>query len=125
MKNILIKMIDKLLGLFTPVSTIELDFNNHVYKEYYETGQLKKEKPIVKGERHGIEKEYYKNGKLLSEIPYVKGKKHGIEKEYHINGQLLSEIPYVSDEIHGICKTYLYTHGQLLKEEMWVKGRQV
>ena len=125
MKNILIKMINKLLGLFTPVSTDELDLNNHVYKEYYETGQLKKEKPIVKGKRHGIEKEYYKNGKLLSEISYVKGKKHGIEKEYHINGQLLSEIQYVRDEKHGICKTYLYTNGHLLKEEMWVKGRQV
>ena len=125
MKNILVKMINKLSGLFKPVSTVELDFNNHVYKEYYDTGQLKNEKPIVKGKRHGIEKEYYKNGKLLSEIPYVKGKKHGIEKEYHINGQLLSEIPYVRDEIHGICKTYLYSNGHLLKEEMWVKGRQV
>jgi len=99
MKNILVKMIDKLLGLFT--STDEVDFKNHVYKEYYKNGKLKREKP------------------------YVRGKKHGIEKEYHINGQLLSEIPYVRDEIHGICKTYLYTNGHLLKEEMWVKGRQV
>ena len=125
MKNIFTKMINKLLGLFKPVSTIELDFNNHDYKEYYETGQLKRENPIVRGKRHGIEKEYYKNGKLLSEIPYVKGKKHGIEKEYYINGQLLSEIQYVRDEKHGICKTYLYSNGHLLKEEMWVKGRQV
>lgn len=99
MKNILVKMIDKLLGLFT--STDEFDFKNHVYKEYYKNGKLKREKP------------------------YVRGKKHGIEKEYYESGQLLYEIPYVRDEIHGICKTYLYTNGHLLKEEMWVKGRQV
>ena len=41
MKNILVKLIDKLLGLFT--STDEFDFKNHVYKEYYKNGKLKRE----------------------------------------------------------------------------------
>lgn len=63
MKNILIKMINKLLGLFT--STDEVDFKNHVYKEYYKNGKLKREKPYVRGKKHGIEKEYYESGQLI------------------------------------------------------------
>ena len=64
--------------------------------------------------------------KLLGLFPSISAEDIcDIVKEYYENGQLLSEIPYVRDEIHGICKTYLYTNGHLLKEEMWVKGRQV
>ena len=67
MKNILVKMFNKMSGLFKPVSTIKLDFNNHVYKEYYENGKLRTEKPIVRGKRHGIWKGYYENGRLKYE----------------------------------------------------------
>ena len=97
MKNILVKMINKLLVLFKPVSTDEFDLNNRVYKAYYETGQLEREKPIVRGKRHGIEKCYFKTGKLLSETPYVNGKRHGISKTYYMNGQLSFEELWVND----------------------------
>ena len=97
MKNVLVKMINKLIGLFTSISTDEFDLNNHVYKEYYETGELKREKPIVRGKRHGIEKCYHKSGKLLSEMPYVNGKRHGISKTYNTNGQLYFEEMWVED----------------------------
>ena len=71
MKNVLVKMINKLLGLFKPVSTIELDPNNHVYKEYYENGKLESEKSYVRNERHGISKTYHMNGQLLKEEMWV------------------------------------------------------
>ena len=83
MKNILVKMFNKMLGPFKPISTYEFDFKNHVYKEYYENGQLKREKPTVNGKKHGTLKEYYKTGELRSEILYVDGEKHGICKGYY------------------------------------------
>lgn len=57
--------------------------NSKTYKEYYENGQLKREKPTVNGKKHGTLKEYYKTGELRSEILYIDGEKHGICKGYY------------------------------------------
>src|SRR5574344_1909395 len=95
MKNILIMVINKLLGPFTSVSA-----NDSV----------------------DIMKTYHENGKLESETPYKNCKKHGSEKWYYKNGKLNYKTQYKNGEIHGIAKWY-YESGQLAKEELYVDGK--
>ena len=71
MKNILIKMINKLLGLFTLISAEDIC---DIVKEYYENGQLMWEIPYINGKEHGSWKGYYTDGELMWETRYELGK---------------------------------------------------
>ena len=77
-----------------------------VRKEYYASGALYSETPLVNGKKHGIARAYYESGALLWVIPYVNGQRHGIEKTYYSSGALWWETPYVNEQRHGIAKSY-------------------
>jgi len=62
-----------------------------VRKEYYASGALWWEIPLVNGNKHGIAKYYYKSGTINWVIPYVNGNRHGIEKNYYESGAICYE----------------------------------
>ena len=94
-----------------------------IRKEYYVSGVLEREIPLVNGQRHGIEKVYYSSGALGREIHYVNGKRYGIDKTYYESGALKYETPYVNGKIHGIRKEY-YSSGALWEEIPYKKGKR-
>jgi antitoxin component YwqK of YwqJK toxin-antitoxin module len=82
-----------------------------IRKEYYESGEIKREIPYINDKIHGIKKEYYSHlkrveerlipygdYKIYSEIPYINGKRDGIMKGYYISSEIKEEIPYINIE---------------------------
>lgn len=65
-----------------------------IWKQYYESGQLKSETPFKEGIPDKVIKQYYENGQLKSEVTYKDGQPDGQGKKYYENGQLESEETY-------------------------------
>lgn len=85
-----------------------------VKKEYYPTGQLRRETPYKMGKKDGIEREYDFRGKLKLEIPYKDGLKNGVEKGYCSDTETLwSEISYKEGKLDGIYRVYSCVNGNL------------
>ncbi|MEH6627811.1 MAG: hypothetical protein V7739_15305, partial [Motiliproteus sp.] len=51
-----------------------------MYKEYYFSGAIKKEIPLVRDQRHGLAKWYDEDGKLTQTTYYEKGDKIKLSK---------------------------------------------
>ncbi len=97
---------------WTQFATISLKFSdNHksgIYREYYESGKLRKETPFIIDKEYdnyladGIERVYYEDKDsygeetytILEENFYKKMKRCGIWKTYSIDGGLMKEINY-------------------------------
>ena len=115
-----------------------------VYKAFYESGNLKTERPYKDGKIHGVEKSYYESGALMGEIIHNEGVVDGSVKNYYESGSLKSEIPYLTDgvwkeyyesgklkselshkngEFHGVEKVY-YESGNLKAESPYKDGKQ-
>lgn len=63
--------------------------------EYYQTGELFRQRQLVNGVREGLEKEYYTSGKTKAERNYKSGKRHGAARGYHRNGNLQGDWEFV------------------------------
>ena len=66
-------------------------------KEYYEDGQIKKEKNLKDGQLVVTilcERNYYKNGQIKEEVNYKDGKGDGKRTLYYENGQIEYEYNY-------------------------------
>jgi antitoxin component YwqK of YwqJK toxin-antitoxin module len=72
-----------------------------VYKEWYESGKLKKSHVFKYGQIHGKAKAYHPNGKLKAIGNYKDGKMDGKWMFYKENGQVLSVHNYVNGQEVG------------------------
>jgi antitoxin component YwqK of YwqJK toxin-antitoxin module len=102
-----------------------------IYKDYYESGNLRNLEFYELGKRQGLIKTYYDrapSGKFLkSSSECVDGKFNGLSSHYLINGVLQKEGVYLEDKVNGLCKYYnekgiliktkLYENGELIEEK--------
>ncbi len=102
---------------------------NSINTEYYTSGEIKSETPMVDGKIDGTKKEYYVTGQLKAEIPFVQGKKHGMVKEYGKDGSIKQEILWEHNKptrIHtGIENTAFYTKGIPSEATVYRDGEMV
>lgn len=58
------------------------------FKEYYDTGELRYEYPIINGKRNGSYKMYYKDGSLMRDGEFSEGFLSGWNSFYYPNGRV-------------------------------------
>ena len=92
-----------------------------VVKTYYESGELKSEKPYQNNSETGIEKEYYKSGNLSREVNWKDGKIL-LTKEYFESGKVKAEFNYKDGGLNGMSKTY-YENGKIKSENNFRNGK--
>lgn len=61
---------------------------------FYESGQLKVERPYLKGQIDGTVREWYENGQLMSEIEFTSNYQHGYFRQWRDDGRLKYEALY-------------------------------
>ena len=75
----------------------------YVLKEYYSSDNLKSEVFIINNKREGIYKEYYETGEIKTTRTYISDNIHDKEITYDIDGFKRTESIYNNGElIHGI-----------------------
>jgi len=87
-----------------------------IWKDFYETGKLKKESYYKFGKLNGYLKKYSKKGKLISSVRYINGEiyvekkdnkeKPIVKKTYYKNGKLKSEGAYLKNKPVGVHRKF-------------------
>jgi len=90
--------------------------------EYYQQGELFRERHLVNGRREGLEKEFYRDGTIKAERNYVKGKKEGSARGFHRNGNLQGDWVFENDL--PVKATIYYRDGKVwLEHKHFEDGR--
>ena len=95
-------------------------------REYYPSGQIRRECNYNNGLRDGIAKNWEENGSLRHETEYKNGKRNGVEKIYK-NGVLDMESIFKNDEMIQLKAFYegrlsmleVYENGEIVKSEFY------
>ena len=82
------------------------------YKQFYDSGKLKKTMFFKNGKMNGDSKVYYKSGKIEREGVFKNNKEVGISKIYYNTGTLKGVSDYVNGLKNGETKLY-YKSGKL------------
>jgi hypothetical protein len=91
-------------------------------KEYYDTGELKKEYSLNSdGKIEGEMILYDKEGNVRDVINYKNGIKEGEAKGFYDNGQLRIQVNFTNNSRDGISKAY-YKNGQIESVVNYKKG---
>ena len=93
------------------------------YKEYYESGKVKREENIVDGKREGKSVLYYESGKVEWEVNYLDGKLEGKSVEYYESGKVKREGNLVDGKLEGKWVSY-YESGKVFIEGNIVDGKR-
>ncbi len=95
--------------------------NKWYVKDYYLTGELKKEGVFSSNDlKNGAYKYYYKSGKIESIITYLDGRRKK-EIGYHENGMKKLSAEYLMGKMHGKMLTY-WDNGTLRREDSYNLG---
>ena len=91
-------------------------------KEYYETGELKSETPMINGKIEGKQMFYYKSGKLAFYNVYQNNLKNGAYEFFFENGRLRQKNDFKNDKISGEFKEY-HDNGTIKTESVFIDGK--
>ncbi|MCF7791649.1 MAG: toxin-antitoxin system YwqK family antitoxin [Victivallales bacterium] len=94
----------------------EGDLPDGIYKEYFNTGKLKRTFPIKDNTLDGVSKVYYASGMVAREGRFKNGYEVGVSKLYYKSGELKGKSIYKKGVRDG--KTLLYYKSGKLKSEM-------
>ena len=75
-------------------------------KEYYDSGNIKREFTELNGDEHGLYTAYYENGKTQNTRNYKKGEYHGSVETFYEDGHTDDLKNYEEGELHGITYGY-------------------
>jgi antitoxin component YwqK of YwqJK toxin-antitoxin module len=101
---------DKKLILTSYVLDNEILFTKKY--EYYKSGKLKSEVPLIKGKKEGVKIIYYESGKIKGRIDYRNDVENGKYITYYENGNIKSECDYFERIPDGFEVKY-YNDGSL------------
>lgn len=94
---------------------------NGLYKQWYESGQIRHEINFLDDKKHGLQRSYFQNGKIELEENYLFGKLSGKKKTWNIDGKLELEVDYVDGKTHGLFVRY-WPNGSKHHEIAYVNG---
>jgi len=121
---------------------------SEVQKEYYDSGEIRKECQLRDGKIHGTCIEYYENGEVKVVANYVNGSLegpierfypsgtiewrgqyednllHGLYSSYSESGRLIQKGHYMRGKPHGTITDYCQESGQVTAEFNYVKGEE-
>lgn len=95
-----------------------------LYKEYYNTGELKIESTYEDGEMSGLWKQFSESGNVEWEVAYASGYKQGVYKEYHSKGKLKTEGTHKLSKKDG-KETHYDIEGNQIDELKYKKGKLI
>jgi len=95
--------------------------NTNIKKEYYQTGELKKESNYINDTILMASYYFYKNGNFKEKSYYENSVRDGIRKGYYVNGGLEYEISYKEGVRNGIAKWY-YQNGVIKSVQNSLNG---
>jgi uncharacterized protein (TIGR02145 family) len=93
-----------------------------IERDYYNSGILAVERPLMNGKKNGIVKMYYPDGKLGKEFPYENDKLNGEIKNYYDDGKLQGEAFFKDDKKNGMYTTY-YESGKIDYQSLWTDDK--
>jgi len=97
--------------------------STEVRKEFYNSGELRDEYYVEKGQLNGPYKTYYKNGVLKAQLNFKNDKPNGLKKLYTKEGLLKSEEQFIDGELNGVVKEY-NKNGDVIAKSEFIKGKQ-
>ena len=120
MKNLLIKILISLIGIYAQELILVIEHYNsgNIYSITYH-------KPTLtgnKGEIHGLRTWFYDNQQLKIESHYNKGNKDGLWTHWYENGQRKNEGNYINGRKEGIWTSW-YRNGKIQMEVMYKYGK--
>ncbi len=104
-------------------SLLAIGCKEDTVKEYYDSGELRKELTLKNGIPEGTVKEYHRNGQLKSEAFMKEGKLNGEKRVYYESGALEWSAEYVDGEEHGIFRQFS-DNGRMVSEAQFANGLQ-
>ena len=117
-----------LLSLLSPSARAEeqaaTEDKIEIKKEYYDTGELRRETPFKNGRIEGTRIWYYRSGKVHIRSEFREGKLNGESTEFHENGLLRRTEEYVDGAQEGPCFAY-YESGAFKNSCVYRNGRIV
>ena len=80
------------------------------------------EEKYMRGEINGTLREFFPSGNLKREVTYLDGKKNGLFRTYYENEQLEQEAVYYDDNIEGTYRSY-YEDGTFHQQKDYIQGQ--
>ena len=93
------------------------------WKIFYETGELAAEIIFIKGVVNGQLTQYYKNGKIKKIGQVVDGSNEGESIYYYESGNIYCETNYLNNKRHGNYRFY-YENGNLMETGIFILGKR-
>ena len=85
--------------------------------EYYPSGKVKFEVPLVDGKKQGLGKGYFEDGKIKMEINYENDRKEGLCFEYYPSGKMETKSFYHNDVLVD-TSDFFSESGQLIQQSI-------
>src|SRR5262245_54689796 len=114
-----------MLLLWIPGHSVEAqqfrsETDEYFYRDYWPSGNLRTQEPLVDGQRHGLAEYFHDNGQLYGKIPWENGKKHGTFTLFDKSGEVEEELSYKHGELDGLNKWY-YPGGGTMSHAIYYK----
>jgi len=124
-KSLIFFIVTSLIFSFTSIvnAQYQSEVDENFHRDYWPSGNLRSQEPLVNGVKHGLAEYYHDNSRLYSKIPWENGKKHGSFILYFDTGVIDQEMSYKSGKIDGLIKWY-YPDGTL-KTAVNYKGGKI
>ena len=95
---------------------------SEVQKEYYDSGEIKKECQLRDGKIHGTCIEYYENGEVKVVANYVNGSLEGPIERFFPSGTIEWRGQYENNLLHGLYSAYSES-GTLIQKGHFLRGK--
>lgn len=106
--------------------TLNNNTETRIIKEYYDdlNINIKIERTVKGNMNHGIYRDYYESGQIRTDANYDNGALDGSYSFYHENGNAYVEVIYDKGDLDGLI-TFYKPNGKVLEKVMYKNGTPV
>ena len=106
--------------------TLNNNTETRIIKEYYDdlNINIKIERTVKGNMNHGIYRDYYESGQIRTDANYDNGALDGSYSFYHENGNVYVEVIYDKGDLDGLI-TFYKPNGKVLEKVMYKNGTPV
>jgi antitoxin component YwqK of YwqJK toxin-antitoxin module len=110
----------------TVFGTLNNNTETRIIKEYYDdlNISIKMERTVKGNMNHGIYRDYYETGELRTDANYHNGELDGSYTAYHKNGQIYVQVNYKKGDLDGVV-TFYEPDGTIIEETTYKNGTPV
>ena len=106
--------------------TLNNNTETRIIQEYYDdlNINIKIERTVKGNMNHGIYRDYYESGQIRTDANYDNGALDGSYSFYHENGNVYVEVIYDKGDLDGLI-TFYKPNGKVLEKVMYKNGTPV